>query len=157
MRTFPSADPAWFYLHVFCQISAYAIGVSGWATGLKLGSESAGIQYTGHRNIGIALFCLATVQVFALFLRPKKEHKLRFYWNIYHHSLGYAIVILGILNVFKGLDILSPEKKWKSAYIIVIAVLGGIALFLEAITWVVVLKRKSDKSTKPYDGYNNGQ
>lgn len=59
--------------------------------------------------------------------------------------------------MFKGFDILQPEAKWKNAYIVVIAVLGGIALLLEAITWIVVLRRKnSDKSTKPYDGLNNG-
>ncbi|PWA66667.1 Cytochrome b561 [Artemisia annua] len=62
LRTWTSADPAWFYLHGFLQISAYTIGVAGWATGLKLGSESKGVMYTGHRNIGIALFCLATLQ-----------------------------------------------------------------------------------------------
>ncbi|XP_040991028.1 cytochrome b561 and DOMON domain-containing protein At3g25290-like [Juglans microcarpa x Juglans regia] len=157
LRTFESAEPAWFYLHVSCQISAYAIGVAGWGTGLKLGSESQGIQHSRHRNIGIAVFCLATVQIFALFLRPKKDHKYRLYWNIYHHGIGYAILILGIINIFKGYDILQPAKKWKSAYIIVIIVLGAIALLLEAITWIVVLRRKSSKSTKPYDGFNNGQ
>ncbi|KAL2239658.1 cytochrome b561 and DOMON domain-containing protein At3g25290 [Sesamum indicum] len=157
LRTFPSADPAWFYLHVFCQVSAYAIGVAGWGTGLKLGSQSKGITYSNHRNIGIALFALATVQIFALLLRPKKDHKYRFYWNIYHHGFGYTIIILGIINVFKGFDILKPEAKWRNAYIIVIAVLGGIALLLEAITWIVVLRRKkSSESTKPYDGFNNG-
>ncbi|KAK9944628.1 hypothetical protein M0R45_010188 [Rubus argutus] len=152
LRTFPSADPAWFYLHVFCQVSAYAIGVAGWATGIKLGSESKGVVYKGHRNIGIALFSIATLQIFALFLRPKKDHKYRLYWNIYHHSIGYLILVLGIVNVFKGMDILNPAKHWKSTYIITIAVLGGIALFLEAVTWIVVLKRRSSKSTKPYDG-----
>ncbi|XVF21302.1 hypothetical protein REPUB_Repub12eG0079200 [Reevesia pubescens] len=157
IRTFESADPAWFYLHVSCQTSAYAIGVAGWGTGLKLGSESSGITYSGHRNIGIALFVLATVQIFALFLRPKKDHKYRFYWNIYHHSFGYMIIILGIINVFRGFNILRPEHKYKSAYIIVIIALGGISLLLEAITWGVVLKRKNRKSTKPYDGYNNSQ
>ncbi|KAK7820194.1 cytochrome b561 and domon domain-containing protein [Quercus suber] len=157
LRTFESADPAWFYLHAFCQVSAYAIGVAGWATGLKLGGQSQGIIYTGHRNIGIALFCLATVQIFALFLRPKKDHKYRFYWNIYHHGIGYTIIILGIVNLFKGYDILQPAKKWKSAYIIVLIVLGAISLLLEAITWIVVLRRKSSKSTKPHDGYNNGE
>lgn len=143
LRTFESADPAWFYLHVLCQSSAYAIGVAGWGTGLKLGSDSKGVTYTGHRNIGIALFSLATVQIFALFLRPKKDHKYRFHWNLYHHGVGYAILVLGIINVFKGLDILNPENKWKSAYIIVISVLGGIAVLLEAITWIVVISRKS--------------
>ncbi|GMP44779.1 hypothetical protein CsSME_00013562 [Camellia sinensis var. sinensis] len=62
LRTFQSADPAWFYLHSLCQFSSYVIGVARWGTGLKLGSESKGVQYTHHRNIGIALFCLATVQ-----------------------------------------------------------------------------------------------
>ncbi|KAJ6710999.1 CYTOCHROME B561 AND DOMON DOMAIN-CONTAINING PROTEIN [Salix koriyanagi] len=180
LRTFPSADPAWFYLHVFCQVSAYAIGVAGWATGIKLGSESKGIQYSLHRNIGIALFSLATVQnpghgflqcnelLFreiewafqkidtcgvAFLPWPKKDHKYRLYWNIYHHGVGYVILILGILNVFKGLDILQPGDKWRTIYIIAIAVLGGVAALLELITWIVVLRRKSSKSTKPYDGY----
>ncbi|XP_042051103.1 cytochrome b561 and DOMON domain-containing protein At3g25290-like [Salvia splendens] len=157
MKVFPSADPAWFYLHVSCQVSAYAIGVAGWGTGLKLGSESKSITYSVHRNIGITLFVFATLQVFALLLRPKKDHKFRIYWNVYHHGVGYSVAVLGIINVFKGLDILQPDTKWKRAYIIVIALLGGIALLLEAFTWVVVLKRKkADNSTKPYEGYNNG-
>lgn len=149
LRVAESADPAWFYLHAFCQFSGYVIGVAGWGTGLKLGSESKGIEFSTHRNLGIALFCLATVQIFALLMRPRKDHKYRFYWNIYHHSLGYAILVLGILNVFKGLDILDPARKWRSAYVIVLIVLGGITLFLEAITWIIVLRRKSKQSTKP--------
>ncbi|CAI0383819.1 unnamed protein product [Linum tenue] len=46
-----------------CQLSAYIIGVAGWGTGLKLGSDSVGIQYNKHRNIGITLFCFGTLQV----------------------------------------------------------------------------------------------
>ncbi|CAA7023713.1 unnamed protein product [Microthlaspi erraticum] len=146
VRVFESADPAWFYLHVSCQLSAYAIGVAGWATGLKLGRESEGIRFASHGNIGIALFSLATIQMFALLLRPKKDHKYRFYWNIYHHGVGYSILILGIINVFKGLRILKPQDTYKHAYIGVIASLGGLALLLEAVTWVIVLKRKSKNS-----------
>ncbi|RZR94643.1 hypothetical protein BHM03_00023390, partial [Ensete ventricosum] len=63
LKKFKSADPAWFYLHVTCQIVGYGVGVGGWATGLDLGSKSKGIQYTTHRNIGILLFCLGTLQV----------------------------------------------------------------------------------------------
>ncbi|PWA58770.1 auxin-responsive family protein [Artemisia annua] len=150
LRTWTSADPAWFYLHGFLQVSAYTTGVAGWATGLKLGSESKGVTYTGHRNIGIALFCLATLQVCGVFLRPKNGHKLRFYWNIYHHGTGYAVIVLGILNVFKGLEILSPATKWKQAYTIVICSLGLIALVLEAFTWFLFFKRKRSKTTKPH-------
>ncbi|WOL03689.1 cytochrome b561 and DOMON domain-containing protein [Canna indica] len=152
LKTFKSADPAWFYLHVTCQIIGYGVGVGGWATGLKLGSKSKGIEYTTHRDIGIALFSLATLQVFALFLRPNKDHKYRFYWNIYHHLVGYTVIILGIVNVFEGLKVLSADHKWTVGYIATICILGGVALFLEVVTWFIVLKRKSDNSTKPYGG-----
>ncbi|KAJ8504127.1 hypothetical protein OPV22_005013 [Ensete ventricosum] len=138
-------------------IIGYGVGVGGWATGLSLGSKSKGIEYTTHRSIGMALFSLATLQVFALFLRPNKDHKYRFYWNIYHHLVGYTVIILGIVNVFEGLDILGVDHKWRAGYIIAICILGGIALFLEVATWIVVLKRKSNGSTKPYgESSSNG-
>lgn len=158
LRVFPSADPAWFYLHVTCQTSAYIIGVAGWATGIRLGSQSPGIQFTAHRVIGIILFCVATLQVIALLVRPKKEHKHRIFWNIYHHSLGYSIIILGIINIFKGFDILNPEKKWERAYTGIIIVLAIITIILEAYTWFVVLKRKKAANAEKMsngNGYGN--
>ncbi|ESQ39904.1 hypothetical protein EUTSA_v10000911mg [Eutrema salsugineum] len=158
LRVCKSADPSWFYIHVFCQSSAYIIGVAGWATGLKLGGESPGIQFSVHRAIGIALFCLATVQVFAMFLRPKPEHKYRLYWNIYHHTVGYIVIILAVVNVFKGLDILSPEKQWRNAYTAIIVTLGLVAAVLEAFTWYVVIKRgKAEESAKTTQVGNAGR
>ncbi|KAL8209660.1 hypothetical protein R6Q57_006392 [Mikania cordata] len=143
LKVFKVANPAWFYIHVTCQVIAYGVGVAGWATGLKLGSDSEALKYTTHRNIGITLFVFGTLQVFALLLRPKPDHKYRIYWNVYHTSIGYAVISLSIANVFKGLDILDPEKKWKNAYLGVIISLGVIAAILEAFTWFVVLKRKN--------------
>ncbi|KAK1292592.1 hypothetical protein QJS10_CPB17g02048 [Acorus calamus] len=154
VKVFPSAHPAWFYLHIACQCSGYIVGVAGWGTGLKLGSESAGIEYHSHRNIGITLFCLATLQVFALLLRPNKDNKYRLYWNIYHHSVGYTVIILSVVNIFKGFDILDPEKKWKHAYIGIIIALGAIALILEAITWPIVIKRRRSGEEKSHHGVN---
>ncbi|OAY35196.1 cytochrome b561 and DOMON domain-containing protein At5g35735 [Manihot esculenta] len=142
LKVFKVANPAWFYLHAACQSSAYIIGVAGWGTGLKLGSDSPGIKYTKHRNIGITLFSFATLQVFALLLRPKPDHKYRLYWNIYHHSIGYATIILSIINIYEGFDILDPEKKWKKIYTGIIIFLGALAALLEGITWIIVLRRK---------------
>ncbi|KAI0523413.1 hypothetical protein KFK09_005808 [Dendrobium nobile] len=156
LRVFKSADPAWFYLHVACQISAYVVGVAGWGIGLKLGSDSKGITYQTHRNIGIALFCLATLQVFALLMRPNKNHKHRLYWNIYHHLTGYSVIILSVINIFKGFDILEPENKWKHAYIAIISTLGGISVILEALTWAIVLNRKKSESSEKFQQGENG-
>uniref|UniRef100_A0A0D9VQP1 Cytochrome b561 and DOMON domain-containing protein n=1 Tax=Leersia perrieri TaxID=77586 RepID=A0A0D9VQP1_9ORYZ len=154
LRMFEAADPAWFYLHITCQLSGYILGVAGWGLGLKLGSESKGTTYDDHRNIGIAIFCLATLQVFALLLRPDKKNKYRVYWNAYHHSVGYSAIILSAVNIFKGLNILKPASGWKRSYIAILATLGGVALLLEAITWVIVIRRK--KSNKSQYGGANG-
>lgn len=88
-------------------------------------------------------------------MRPSKDNKYRFYWNIYHYLIGYTVIVLGIVNVFKGLKILSIDHKWTVGYIIAICILGGIALFLEVVTWLIVLKRKSENPTKPSDGSNS--
>ncbi|KAK6117817.1 hypothetical protein DH2020_048444 [Rehmannia glutinosa] len=150
LKVFKSANPAWFYLHVTCQTSAYVVGVAGWATGLKLGSDSPGVEHTTHRNIGITIFSLATLQVFAMFLRPKPDHKYRTYWNIYHQTIGYSVIVLSIVNIFEGIDILDPEKKWKKAYTGVLIFLGAIAAVLEAFTWYVVIKRKGQSTNNGY-------
>ncbi|KAM7277097.1 hypothetical protein ACFE04_018963 [Oxalis oulophora] len=155
MKVFKAANPAWFYLHIVCQSSAYVIGVAGWGLGLKLGKDSVGIEYTKHRSIGITLFVFGTLQVFALLLRPKPDHKYRLYWNIYHHALGYTTVILAIVNIFEGFNILSPDDKWKRAYVGILITLGVIAAVLEAVTWVIVIKRKKADSAK-YDNGVNG-
>ncbi|KAK9049416.1 hypothetical protein SSX86_031615 [Deinandra increscens subsp. villosa] len=155
IRVFKSVDPAWFYLHVTCQTAGYIIGVAGWATGIRLGSQSPNIEFTSHRIIGIILFCVATLQVIALLVRPKMDHKYRIYWNIYHHSLGYGIIILGVINIFKGFDILKPQKKWTRFYSGIIIVLAIVAVVLEAYTWFVVLRRKkAAKSEKISNGPN---
>ncbi|KZV16105.1 hypothetical protein F511_13241 [Dorcoceras hygrometricum] len=148
LKVFPTADPAWFYLHATCQTSAYIIGVAGWATGLRLGSQSPGIQYSSHRIIGIILFCLGTLQVFALLLRPNRDHKFRVFWNLYHHLIGYTVIVLSIVNIFKGFDILNPAEKWKRGYIGFLIGLAAVAAILEVYTWFVVLKRKTSSSSK---------
>ncbi|KAK7332404.1 hypothetical protein VNO80_29155 [Phaseolus coccineus] len=161
LKVFKSADPAWFYLHVTCQTSAYIVGVAGWGTGLKLGHDSAGIEYNTHRTLGIVLFCLGTLQVFALLLRPNKDHKIRIYWNFYHYAIGYATIIISIVNIFQGFDALEASVEdryndWKHAYIGIIAALGGIAVLLEAYTWIIVMKRKksANKTAHGINGTN---
>jgi hypothetical protein len=156
LKVFKSADPAWFYIHVITQCSAYIVGVAGWATGLKLGSDSAGIQYDAHRNIGITLFCLGTVQVFALLLRPKKDHKLRTYWNIYHYAVGYTVIILSIVNIFRGFDMLNPAEGWRRAYVGVLIFLGFNAVLLELFTWYIVIKRKKTNDSDKHPHVGNG-
>ncbi|KAE7995267.1 hypothetical protein FH972_000086 [Carpinus fangiana] len=148
-KVFKFEDPAWFKIHVICQSSAYVVGVAGWATGMKLGSDSTWVEYRGHRILGILIFILGTFQVFALVLRPKKDHKYRFHWKICHYSIGYLVILLAIINIFKGYDILKPQKTYKNAYIGFIVALAVSAVWLEAFTWYVFLKRSESAAKKP--------
>ncbi|KAL6522913.1 hypothetical protein OROHE_016760 [Orobanche hederae] len=154
LKLFKSANPAWFYLHVTCQTSAYIVGVAGLGTGLKLGRDSPGIERNAHRNIGITLSVLATLQVFALAFRPKPDHKYRIYWNVYHQLVGYTVIALSIANIFAGLDILDPDKKWKRAYIAVLIAMGAIATCLEAFKWFQRFKEASELYKHSTNGTN---
>ncbi|KAI3890060.1 hypothetical protein MKX03_021417 [Papaver bracteatum] len=140
LKVFNSMGAAWFYIHITTQSSAYIIVIAGWATGLVLGSKS---QHSAHRNIGITLF---------------PDHKYRFYWNIYHRLTGCVVIVLSVINIFKGFDILEPEKKWENLYIGALTGLGVIVVLLEAFTWYVVLKRKkAEKSNHGANGHANGR
>ncbi|KAJ4795051.1 Cytochrome b561 and DOMON domain-containing protein [Rhynchospora pubera] len=128
-------------------VHGFILGTAGWGTGLNLGVKSKGVQYTTHRNIGITLFSLATLQVTALLLRPEKDHKYRKYWNLYHHTFGYTILVLGILNIFKGLSILNLGHKWEIIAIVIVGFFIGITLLLEITSFVRSHLRKKNLAT----------
>lgn len=142
LRPFDVFDPAWFYLHVGCQLFGYAGGTAGWIIGLKLQQVASPIKYK-HRNLGIAIWALATFQILgAILLRPKKNHEGRRYWDIMHHTIGYVVVILAIINIFEGIDLLG-EDKWKRIYIIILVALAIVSVVLELITWFHWLGKRS--------------
>ncbi|KAI4319892.1 hypothetical protein MLD38_033436 [Melastoma candidum] len=137
-------DKGWFYLHSGCQGAAYAIGTAGWATGRWLGGSDAS---TVHGTIGLILFILSTLQVLSIFLRPAPDHRLRVYWNVYHHTSGYTAILLSIVNVYKGLNLLDPLMIWKQIYTGILVFLGSVAVLLEIIGWVIIIRRKRKART----------
>ncbi|XP_016195682.1 cytochrome b561 and DOMON domain-containing protein At5g47530 [Arachis ipaensis] len=155
LKVFKSTGTAWFYLHVACQVSAYIVGVAGLGTGLKLGDDYPVDGTDDHKALGIIMVALGTLQMFALFLRPNPNHKYRFYWNVYHHIVGYTTIIISITNIFKGFDVLEKfgdYNNWKHAYIGIIGALGAIAVFLEALTWIIYFNRKGSENKMPPHG-----
>ncbi|GMY31698.1 cytochrome b561 and DOMON domain-containing protein At5g47530 [Fagus crenata] len=153
----PIGHFAWFYIHVTCQSLGYLVGIIGWGTECTLVLNLRNSD-KGHRCIGITVFCLATTQVLVgMLLRPKKDHKYRIFWNIFHYYIGYGTIILSIWNVFKGIGILEPGKKWKEGYMSFIIALACLALIFEAIKWYLVLRRKKNESQKTLDDEATGE
>ncbi|GAU26168.1 hypothetical protein TSUD_353900 [Trifolium subterraneum] len=145
-----SSDPAWFYLHVTCQTAAYRVGVAGWGTGLKFGSDSAGVTYSTHRAFRITLFYLGTLQR----TRSNTADAMKLQLFLMIDFLYYKLVIHKVLNCDRG----DRYNNWKHAYTGIIATLGGIAILLEAYTWIIVLKRKKseNKFSQGMNGRTNG-
>ncbi|KAK7276869.1 hypothetical protein RIF29_18015 [Crotalaria pallida] len=137
-RVFPfKADPMWFYLHVSCQICGFLVGTAGWIIGLYLGNASRHYIFHAHRTFGILIFVLSTVQMLAFRLKPKVTDDYRKFWNMYHHFLGYGVVSIIVINIFKGISILKGGPGWKWAYIGILILLGIVTLGLEITTWVI--------------------
>ncbi|KAI4340993.1 hypothetical protein MLD38_025775 [Melastoma candidum] len=134
-------DKGWFYLHFACQGAAYTIGTAGWATGRWLGGSDAS---NVHRTIGLILFILNTLQVLGILLRPTPDHRVRVYWNVYHHMSGYTIIVLSVVNVYMGLSLLHPLMIWKQIYTGILVHLGSIAVLLE-----IIIVRRNSKTRRP--------
>ncbi|KAF1882156.1 hypothetical protein Lal_00038800, partial [Lupinus albus] len=55
---------------------------------------------------------LSSIKVlFALLLRPNKDHKIRIYWSIYHYMIRYTTIIISIFNIFKGFEALQVSVQ----------------------------------------------
>ncbi|KAK2999166.1 hypothetical protein RJ639_022610 [Escallonia herrerae] len=156
VKVFPSADPTWFYLHVCCQCLGYFLGVVGGIMGFFLRKHSSGMKFSTHGYIGATLLSLATLQVLGgFFLRPKKDHKYRLYWNLFHWGAGYATIGLGIYNVFVGLHLMNARTS-KVAYTAVISTLLTIAVVLEILTCYMVRKRRKSEISEHASGETEG-
>ncbi|WJX59519.1 hypothetical protein P8452_44830 [Trifolium repens] len=106
-RVYPfKREPWWFYLHIGCQLTGFLIGTAGWVIGLVIGHSSKYYIFHTHRDFGILIFTFSTIQMLAFRLKPKATDDYRKYWNMYHHFLGYGLLAIIFINIFKGINIL---------------------------------------------------
>lgn len=81
-------------------------------------------------------------QMLAFRLKPKVTDDYRKFWNMYHHFLGYGLLVIIVINIFKGISILKGGEGWRWTYIGILALLGAIVLALEIVTWARFFKQK---------------
>ncbi|KAG5021775.1 hypothetical protein JHK85_018117 [Glycine max] len=129
-RYFKEWDPFWFYFHASVQSLGFVLGVTGVISGFVLNNQLH-TDVSLHKVLGIVIFVLACLQIMALLGRPKKESKVRKYWNVYHHNLGRILIILAIANIFYGIKLGKEGSGWNIGYGIVLAVLLTMAITFE--------------------------
>lgn len=149
LRHIAAVGPAWFYAHAGIQISAVFLGTVGFSIGIRLGELSPGRVYGLHRKLGFAAFCLGWLQTLALLFRPKTTHKFRKYWKSYHHFVGYACIVLGIVNCFQGLEVMGESNSYaKLGYCLCLSTLIGVCIALEVNSWVIFCRKAKEEKLK---------
>ncbi|KAI3840858.1 hypothetical protein MKX03_009986 [Papaver bracteatum] len=123
-------DPLWFYLHACIQVVGFILGVSGIITGLAL-EDVLSASVDRHKTVGIFVLIFGCLQVIAFLGRPKVDSKYRFYWNIYHWTVGRTMIILAAANVFYGLKLADEHKGWTDGYAVALSILIATAIGLE--------------------------
>lgn len=93
-------------------------------------------------------------QMLAFRLKPKSKDDYRKYWNMYHHFLGYGLLAIIVINIFKGINILHGGSRWRWSYIGILIGLGTIAFALEIFTWIKFIMGKLEED-KHHDKKEN--
>lgn len=149
LRHFQSLGPTWFYAHAGIQLTGFFLGTVGFAIGIRLGQLSPGKVYGLHRTLGIVAFCLGGLQTLALLFRPKTTNKYRKYWKSYHHFVGYACVVLGVVNVFQGFEVMGLNGSYaKLAYCLCLSSLIGVCIAMEVNSWVIFCRKAKEDNLK---------
>nr|ADK92873.1 auxin response-like protein [Hypericum perforatum] len=149
LRHVESLGATWFYVHAAIQLSGFLLGTVGFAMGVTLGDRSPGIVYSLHRKLGFAAFLLAALQTLALLFRPKTTNKFRKYWKSYHHFVGYACVVIGVVNVFQGFEVMGASRSYaKLGYCLCLSSLVGGCVAMEVNSWVVFCRNSKEEKMR---------
>ncbi|KAK9706945.1 hypothetical protein RND81_07G162800 [Saponaria officinalis] len=94
-----------------------------------------------HQRIGLALYAAIWIQAILGFLRPHRGVRKRSIWYILHWLFGTIICIVGIVNIYLGLDAYQKRTKrsvrlWKILFTIEIITIVFIYLFQDKWEYV---------------------
>ncbi|KAJ0112152.1 hypothetical protein Patl1_01429 [Pistacia atlantica] len=81
-----------------------------------------------HQKIGVVLYGIVWLQALIGFLRPQRGSKRRSVWFFAHWLLGTVVSLLGILNMYTGLQAFH-EKTYRSIRLWTIMFTTQISLF----------------------------
>ncbi|CAO2838057.1 unnamed protein product [Amaranthus hypochondriacus] len=149
LRHIEALGPTWFYVHACMQLTGFVLGGIGFAIGIRIGELSPGKVYSLHRKLGFIAVCLGSLQTLALFFRPKTTNKYRKYWKSYHHFVGYACVVIGVVNVFQGFEAIEASRSYaKLAYCLCLSSLIGVCIALEVNSWVIFCRKAEEEKLR---------
>uniref|UniRef100_M1BTK4 Dopamine beta-monooxygenase n=1 Tax=Solanum tuberosum TaxID=4113 RepID=M1BTK4_SOLTU len=68
--------------------------------------------------------------------KPGDRDEFRMYRNMFHHVVGYSLLIVSCINILKGIQIMHLDYTyWKPAYLGIVSCLAFIFLVFEIVSW----------------------
>ncbi|KAA8526198.1 hypothetical protein F0562_008063 [Nyssa sinensis] len=90
-----------FYTHASLQILSVLLATAGAIMSIKNFENSFN---NSHQRIGVALYGIIWLQALIGFFRPQRGSKGRSVWFLMHWVLGTAVSLVGIINIYTGLQ-----------------------------------------------------
>ncbi|KAI3456030.1 hypothetical protein Pfo_012693 [Paulownia fortunei] len=90
-----------FYLHAILQVLSVLLVTVGAVLSI---TKFENAFNNSHQRIGLALYAAIYVQILIGFRRPKRGTRGRSAWYFLHWILGTTISMVGILNIYTGLQ-----------------------------------------------------
>ncbi|XP_031257401.1 cytochrome b561 domain-containing protein At2g30890 [Pistacia vera] len=114
-----------FYAHAVSQTLAVLLATAGAVLSFRNFNNSFSNH---HQKIGVVLYGIVWLQALIGFLRPQRGSKRRSVWFFAHWLLGTVVSLLGILNMYTGLQAFH-EKTSRSIRLWTIMFTTQISLF----------------------------
>jgi hypothetical protein len=138
-----SMSSSWFALHRGIQLLAVLLVAGSLALVIYKTNQQGSMHFDNtHARLGLAAACVALVQPFIAWLRPRKFGVGRAEWYVLHFTLGWGAVILGAAAIVLGL------QRFGAAASIVDAYYGYLGLLTVAILLLSIATRGRSEAQK---------
>ncbi|XP_027939306.1 cytochrome b561 domain-containing protein At4g18260-like [Vigna unguiculata] len=127
-----------FYVHAVLQKLAVLLATAGAVMSIKNFNNSFN---NSHQRLGVALYGIMWLQVLVGIFRPQRGSKRRSVWFFAHWIMGTAVSLLGVLNVFIGLQAYQEKTSksittWKILFSVQICLI--VIFYLLQEKWVYI-------------------
>ncbi|GLT57007.1 hypothetical protein SLA2020_300140 [Shorea laevis] len=138
-----------FYVHAVTEILSTLLATVGAAMSIKNFDNSFNNH---HQRLGLVLYSVIWLRALLGFLRPQRGSKGRSVWFVAHWLLGISVALLGVINVYTGLQAYHEKtsrriKPWTILFTIEISFF--VFFYLLQDKWVYVKKQGVILGTEP--------
>ncbi|CAA0808751.1 Cytochrome b561/ferric reductase transmembrane protein family [Striga hermonthica] len=138
-----------FYVHAIAQVLSVLLATAGAVMSIKFFDNSFN---NVHQRIGLAFYIIMWLQALLGIFRPRRGSKCRSIWFLFHWLVGICVSLLGIINIYTGLQAYKRRmSKDTRIWNIIFTAEVSIILFLYLIQekWEYIWKQGTILGNKP--------